>query len=409
MLCALARLDSITGHALFDANKLPLKRSVTVEGLCSRNRRRGAPRGINPGDTTFFYATIDSLAAMDRNLPVVFGVNADPDSMRVYLRDLLVVASKLPAAKFTPTVYTGVTDSTAAMNGGATMYHRPRDAWGRYRARIAYGDGSCAGKDSSLYCTLYGARGVLDSVLTANGYPGRLSTFAIAPEDDWSPKTMAPYGGGPPLDSVLYAIAKAGYTGIRFNAMDGRASAGRRSVSGVNPWGYTQGQRRVREPYGGRTLTLLGHSGYPVAGSHAWVMVGNDSAAPFDSIASISVTGHEFSRTWAAFTQERDGQRGDADSWEGDFSGQFPAGSISAWNTYKDVEWPAVDHGEAPRKGYVIRLCANDLSGYTTGPLGPGARNGFWIIKQAYNAMAAINDFNGRTVMRFAYPEECTP
>lgn len=411
--CALARLDSLSGFALFDKNKLPLVRALTVEGLCSRNRRRAASRGINPGDTTFFYATIDSLSAMDSRLPIVFGVNADPDSMTAYLRDLLVVASKLPLAKFTPVVYSAAFDTGGAsvLNGGATKYRRPRDVWGRFRARAAYGDGSCAGADTSLYCGLLGAKGLLDSVLTANGYPGRISTFAIAPQDDWSPKTMRPYGGGPPLDSVLWAVRRAGFTGIQVNTMDMRANGPSRSVSGVNPWGYYVGQRRMRETISGNTVTLLAHSGGPVIGSHGWVPVFTDSVAPFDSAAAIGVPAHEMSRTWAAFTQDQDGQRGDADSWEYAFSDQYVSGvgSISVWNAYADIEWPKVDHAAAPRKGYVLRLSANDLSGFTTGPLGPGARNGFWIIKQAHSAMKAINHFGGRTIIRFGYPEEVKP
>jgi len=409
-LCGLARLDSLSGNVLFNKNELPLVRGLTIEGLCSRNRRVGAPRGINPADTSFFYATIDSLATLTPPIRVVFGVNADPDSMSAYKRDLQRVASTLPYAKFTPTVYTAVTDSTAAMNGGATKNHRPRDVWGRYRARAAYGDGTCAGADTSLFCQLMGAKFELDSVLTSLGFPGRMSTFAIAPDDDWSPKTVTPLGGGPPMDSVYWAISKAGYTGIRVNAMDQRANAYARSISTTNPWGWDNRQGRISNTIDHKTVTLLAHSGYPIIGSKAWFSITTDSVGPsFDSTCAIGVPAHEMSRVWAGFTQDRDGVTGDGDSWSNDFSHLFNAGSISNWNSYNDLEWPRVDHGEAPKKGYVVRLCANDLSGFSTGPLGPGARNGWWIIKQANTVMNTVNLFDGRTVIRWGYPEEIRP
>src|SRR6185369_2640806 len=334
----------------------------------------------------------DSLATLTPPIRVVFGVNADPDSMSAYSRDLQRVASTLPYAKFTPTLYTAVTDSTAAMNGGATKNHRPRDVWGRYRARAAYGDGTCAGADTSLFCQLMGAKFELDSVLTSLGFPGRMSTFAIAPDDDWSPKTVTPLGGGPPMDSVYWAISKAGYTGIRVNAMDQRANAYARSISTTNPWGWDNRQGRISNTIDHKTVTLLAHSGYPIIGSKAWFSITTDSVGPsFDSTCSIGVPAHEMSRVWAGFTQDRDGVTGDGDSWSNDFAHLFNSGSISNWNSYNDLEWPRVDHGEAPKKGYVVRLCANDLSGFSTGPLGPGARNGWWIIKQANTVMNTVN------------------
>src|SRR5204862_3852462 len=139
------------------------------------------------------------------------------------------------------------------------------------------------------------------------GFPGRMSQLAIAPDDDWSPKTVRPLGGGPPMDSVYWAMSKAGITMVRANAMDFRANSGARDISGANPLGWEHRQCKIRNTIDGKEITLLTHSGYPIIGSKAWYSVFNDSAAPFDSACKIGQVSKEFNRDWMAFTQDRDG------------------------------------------------------------------------------------------------------
>jgi hypothetical protein len=274
--------------------------------------------------------------------------------------------------------------------------------WGRYRARAAYGDGTCTGADTSLYCALYGAKWVLDSVLTAQGYPGRMSTFAIAPDDDWTPKTIRPLGGGPTIDSVLWAVRRAGFTGIRYDGLEGKSFA---HLSRTNPRGFYKKQRTLRESVGGGEITLLGHSGYPVMGSHSWIQTFNDSAAPFDSGLGFGGPGHENCRIMSAFTQDNDYI--DADAWNNSLVSDVMT-SYKAWNDWVDIQFPQADWDASPVKGYVVRLCANDLSGVQN-QYGPPARNGYWAIKRVHSLFNTINSFAGRTVIRLGYPDEVLP
>lgn len=394
-LIALARLDSICDHQLFDWNNLPLVRAVTVSHLCSRGSRVGH-HGIHPSDTTVFYACLDSAAVL--GVPMLFGVNCDPDSMRVYLQDLLR-AARIPKARFTPELRTGL-DSLAAMNGGATnARYRPRDVLGRYRARAAYGDGSCTGADSSVYSGLVRSAALLDSVLSANGFPGRIERFLLAPDDDWSPLR---YTGG--QDSILWAISKAGFVGI---VSDRRTEHANTGVGHPNPLGFDNVQGTRTERIGGNTLKILAHPGYALTGSSSWLEFGCDVVAPFDSSGGALIF-KEQNRAWAAFTQDVD--HIDTDVWNVGYNNIGTLGedclNSQADISYAKLDWryPAVPRGRA----YVLRFSANDFSGQSGSawPNGFPPRNGYWVIKSMNTAFRSINAFSGRTVMRFGYPSE---
>jgi len=403
MLMALARLDSLTGNTLFDQSKLPQTRAITIDGLCSRNSRLGINPGIFNGDTAVAYGSLDSLAAYQ--IPVTFTVNADPDSMSVYKRDLIKAAAN-PAARFTPMVRTGI-DSLAAMNGGRTALRRPRDIWGRYRNRAAYGDGTCAGSDTSLYCLLVNARALLDSALTSIGASGRISRFLVAPDDDWSPKNLLGIGGGPAPDSILWAMWKAGYFGVRIDGQDpasnGELGSG---VARTNPCGWYSRQGIRTESVGGNQVALLAHTGFPMSGSlRSWIYFG-DSVGTVGDSGSIGVVSRELVRHWAGWTQD------ESRDWDS-FPDVAPGGFPEAWYAWRDnlagVGRPyqrTVDMFVAPRRAYCARLTFNDLSGI---PSGPPSRNGWWIIKWDWNAILTINEIAGRSIITLGYPENVTP
>lgn len=400
MLCALARLDSLTGNILFDPDKLPQVRAVTITGLCSRKRRLG-PGGIFPDDTAGAYASLDSLTAA--GIPVTFGVNADPDSMSTYKRDLIVAARNLKAC-FVPWVLTGL-DTTVAMNGGTTINRRPRDVWGRYRSRAAYGDGTCTGSDTSLTCQLLGAKAVLDSMLQTVGAYNRLGSIAIAPDDDWSPKNY------PRRDSILYAVGLAGFKALRFDARDPRGFY--KPGKWTNPEGFPASQRTVTDQLGGRDISLLGTNGYNLMGGKDYICTFNDSVAAADS-GYMGVYSKEMNRVWAGFTRDRDWIDYDSFPYNGTYAwGGGPPTSPQNVSSWYDVKIPYVDTRNVPVRSYLLATSFADLSGPDGAVSKQGAaiggkpyRTGWWLIKWTDQAMKAMNALNGRTMMRLGYPEE---
>jgi len=395
MLAALARLDSLTGNTLFDPNKIPQRRAITIDGLCSRNSRLGINPGIFNGDTAVAYGSLDSLTAY--GIPVTFTVNADPDSMSAYKRDLIKAAQN-PAARFTPMVRTGL-DSLAAMNGGATSLRRPRDVWGRYRKRAAYGDGTCAGVDTSLYCHLIQARALLDSALTSIGATNRLSKFLVAPDDDWSPKNILQIGGGPPPDSVLWTIAKTGYTGVRIDGQDPAANGELgNGAARTNPRGWYSNQKRRTESIGGNQLNLLAHTGFPLTGSLRSAVYWTDTTGVVPQ-GALGTWTQEVNRHWTGWTQDQDRN---LDTFPYDAHGVV----VADWYAGRDLWYRTVDMLNPPIKAYCARLSFNDLSGI---PNGPPARVGWWIIKSDWNAMRTINEIAGRAIITLGYPEDVSP
>lgn len=378
LLIALAALDSASGGQVFDNEaKLPLRVGITIDGLCARSGETNSG-GIVPSDTSRFYASLDSIATLD--VPVVFGVNADPDSMSAYKRDLIYAAS-IPKAKFSPWVRTGI-DSGAAQNGGATSYHRPRDPWGRYRNRAAYGDGTCTGADTSLTCNLIGARWVLDSVLTSIGHPGRLSSLALAVDDDWSPYNIRANQAGATLDSIYYAARKAGYKALRLN---GAWLAGKPYHTPANPRGYEQ-QRAVTIKHGtyeaGDRFKLLAHNGSSTVGSRVTCAEVNPDSTTIPSNMSPSLGWDTQNRFWyGLFSQDL----GLATGVEG----------ANATGKKGNVR--------------IFSLSAQELAGSGTSAWNKADRPSWQALKQVVMPIRIMNRLAGRSIMVVDYPENCEP
>ena len=389
ILAGLARLDSLvyanTGERLITK---PRTYAVTFDGAFTHhvNRRYGMP----PADSSVFKASLDSLATL--GIPVTFGVNID--SVAAYPNEKAWY-ERVPLARYTPQSWMGVSDTSAAATGPYTSPRISLDVLGRYRARAAYGDGSAVGADTSLWARLKWALFKADSIFGR----GRVERFLLAPDDDWSPKNIRPIGGGPDVDSVLWAIHRAGFKGIRVWGWDNAGSGTARTTFSANPLGWINNQEVVREGVGGNQLTLIRHNGFPIVGGTKAYHTGNDTAsAPADS-GSYLVQYAEHNRMWTGFTQDEDWV--DYDTWPRDFT-YFFATKFTA-GLWLDVDIPRRDIASLPRRAYIRTFHIRDLGGV---PNGPPARNAYWVLKSAVNAAETINKLAGRTVVRFGYPTE---
>lgn len=419
VIMGICHLDSLMGNGLIDYDKMPMVRALTVDGLCSRGKRQ-AFGGINPSDTTTFYAVMDSLNLA--GIPITWGVNADPDSMGAYKRDLIKAAQN-PLARFTPEVRAGL-DMTVAMNGGATKYHRVRDAWGRYRNRIAYGDGSGAGKDSSLWANLMWQKWVLDSALSTVGAPSRLSMTLIAPDDDWSPLNLINVngtGGTITADSIMYAITKAGYSALRVDVQDPSATGGYpgnasssysypADIPGLgrnightiytNPIGFNCRQQTVTSSINGQQVKMIGQTGFFLNGAQSQV----DLLSSSPTVGIWTVLQNQY-RVMSGFTCPWDGA-GNQDGFVMDMT--YGNNGIVAGSGALNRSIRLADFHTLPRKAYAMKLSCNDLSGVVNAGGGnPPARSGWWQVKSFNNAFKAMNYFTGgKTVMKWGYPED---
>ena len=373
MLAALARMDSILGGTLFTKR---IQIALTIDGAFSYNAREH-PRGILKADSSTFDASMDSLATL--GIPVTFGVNTDSVAANSEWKRWL---AKVPKARFSPQNWTAVADTAA--NSGAASFLRPADMMGRYRRRAAFGDTTThLGADSTIYKLLLGGRFKCDSI-----WPGKASRFLMAPDDDWSPLGMNGGGTAPGLDSLVFAIVRAGFDGVRVNSGDPDHNASYLPANPkgwVNQQGWLSGHRGVR-------LKMLAYPGHGRDGGRTHWAIG-DSMAPPDS-TRFGMLYQDINRAQLGATQLVDHStdiwprfNSPPRSWDGVYTNQ------------KDRVWP--NH----YRGSVIRMSAGDFSGNPNLP----ARRGWWAIKSLANNIKAINRLAGRTIIEFAYPEDIDP
>lgn len=388
ILAGLARLDSLTGGRVFDGLKIPVKVAITIDGGFAHNARRH-PVGFLVSDSTTLKATIDSLAAL--NIPAALGVNLDSVATYPNEKGWWDNWTKL---RYTPQMWNGVSDTTVA--NGVPSFLRPVDVWGRYRNRAALGDTTThSGADSSIYKLLRGALYKADSIFGAS----KVSRFALAPDDDWSPKGLHGSRLSPPMDSVFLAARLAGFKGLRINVQNLDGDPG---YLRTNPKGYVREQGRYldsrKQPF-----NLLGHSGFPIAGAVTTMATFQDSAqgsAPDSNYIPLINT--NIRRAWMQITTDEDR---DWDVFPYDFTFNSPSPSFGQ-RPYVGVDFHSHDVLYPIRRGAILRFCVNDFSG---NPNGPPARMGWWVIKSLKNQFDVINSLAGRTIIEFAYPEDITP
>lgn len=413
LLAGLAHLDSLSGGGVLGSKVIRI--APVVYGGLARGERHawkspGSAQGIFNPDTASFYAILDSLDAL--GIPVTFAVNVD--SAASYERDIIKLKS-VRMARFTPQIWNGVSDSSKA--GGQNALYRPVDVFGRYRKRAAVGDSvmhTVPTSDSSIATLARSARRMCDSL-----FAGRTSTVLAAPDDDWSPKQITGTDrGGTGIDSVLYALQLAGFSGIIVDAQDPNASALKRhGPSSTNPRGYYNVQQRYRKRLDGAAsgspstyagggkidFKLLAHTGYNIMGGRAQSITYDDSTATGSGPGIIY---KELSRVWSGALLEYDDSY---DTWPDDLVAPPPPDKWGwADRAERKVDLTEGQSGKQKpvKRGNIYRLSCSELSGK---PGGPPAATGYHVLKALRNAMITINKLAGRTVVTFSYPEDIEP
>lgn len=170
LLAGLAALDSASGGAVFNDDKLPLKLGVQVRGGWRRNARH-IVGGISPNDSTNLKAAIDSIASL--RIPFVVSVNGD--SLGEHASDRFWWERAVPYVRYSP-----------ELAPGATAYAAAND-WDRLATDI----------DSAF------GRGRRDNVWIAPGF-------------DWVPSNMT-RADLSKQDSLFYYLSNAGIKGVVTN------------------------------------------------------------------------------------------------------------------------------------------------------------------------------------------------
>ena len=405
VLAGLAHLDSLSGGNVL--GKKVIKIAPIVYGGLSRGERHawkspGSAQGILGADTSAFYETLDSLNAL--NIPITFAIN--PDSASSYERDLIKM-KQVKSARFTPQIWNGISDSTKA--GGQNAAYRPVDVYGRYRNRTAVGDFSGVGGDSSIATLAKSALRLTDSLTS-----GRVSRIAVAPDDDWSPLNTEGVLVGTnrvPIDSVLYALSRAGFVGVVADAQDPDANASKRGSgpSKTNPRGYynRQGLFTSASIPTLRGFKILTHSGYNIMGGKAQAVTLDAATALLPDSTTSSLNGPNMiyrglGRLWSSALLDVE------ESYD-----LFPYDEVIVnGNRAMDNIWQRkvdrIGYGWPNQviKGNVYRISCSELSG-ASGQT--PARTAYHVLKSAAAAMRVINKLAGRTVVMFAYPEDIEP
>lgn len=380
LLIGLARFDSLCG-GLFQK---PISGAITVQSALSRGLRRWN-QGIAPGDTAVFYGSLDSLNAW--GVPVTFYANID--SASTYARDVIKL-KEVSRARFAPQVWDGVADSTVG-------YVRvPRDPFGRWTQRAIYGDGSRAGKDTSMYAHLYAAQSLTDSVFGA----ARRSRSLRAAFDDWSPIGVNISGNMAKVDSILWMLPNK--LGVRALVINGRGGDfdinTAKGPPATNPKGALRREGRYNSSLNRSTsLNLLAHGGGQLGGGLWQAYSCGDSATRGGNISNIN---NQISRSMAGLCTRWWTDHDVLMYDELDMAGRRAFLGVSLEN--EDM-FPQFN----PARASIIQVSCADLSGNPVGP----ARSGLWAIKSLWESSRIANalSYRQRTVFKLTYPEDVEP
>jgi len=368
ILGALAHLDSLSSGAVFSSSKLPLKVAIQVRGGWRRAARH-ISGGISPNDSTILKASIDSLASL--RVPFTVGVNTD--SLASYPDDKNWWQRAAPYVHYAPEQWGGVTVQPGLVGNNAS-WQRPLDPFGATRTRAIYGDGTCSGADTSLWCMLRANFYKCDSAFGAS----RTDRVPMAAAFDWVPTSIT---GTSMLnaDSLIAFMAGAGVRGVVTNSFT-----------------------RLSDPYGNSNPKSLS-----ISGSRHRVLYGRSTG--------------EYLPNWAT--------TGFCDSgsarWDGGRLTAIEGGRKSL--RQHDVFMGALFTGRARREcaeayaagGFDSLLYNIDMDPriYTihVSDLGSGvfadaddwpSRPGWWQIKALVNGARIINQLAGRTIIEFVYPKD---
>lgn len=377
MLGALAWVDSLTKHALFpDSTFKPIRIAIRISGGWRRNARTVAG-GISPDDSTALIASIDSLAS----LGVPFSVGVNMDSLGAYPSDKTWWA-RAGKAHYSPENWDGISDSTksGAFSGsvGAT-WQLPVDPLGRFRARIFRGDGSGAGRDTSLETLVRANFWRCDST-----FRGLTDHALFAADDDWVPLGMRTYSGWRP-DSLVSSLADAGVRVLVVNTRDNRSEPW---FAPHNPKALGIAERWIATPYSAKGVTRL-----PIVGTAGSA---DSGSAIFDRGGSLAGAGGQKHYRYVESLWRGVLMGGTRASYSGDENGN--GGGYA-------VVGDSLDSG-----AHILTIHAADLgSGTRADAATLPTRPGWWQIKNLVNGARIVNALAGRTMIDIVYPEQVEP
>lgn len=401
-----ARLDSLVrengGTGLIPAGEPADKAAVMVLGLCSRAGRRHYA-GLSPSDTSSFW---ESLRIMKRyGIPAAFGVNAEPESMRVYASDLTRTISIMGnLAKFFPLSRYGLNGQITLTPGRTTAGRGVLvDVGGKSRSRTFLGDWTGQGKDSSFASLLFFQRDTLADYVGKH----RLARVYVANDDDYS---FANFGSIANAMDSLAIVLNDPRLGIDKMVVDGQvidvstqAAASRKGW--INPY---QGEFRAK--IAPARLALLAHTGYSITGGEFQNDFGYDSTSFGYQTCCLGFstaikTGKMLSRATVGIFG-RGGQRdydyfpfdGKSDSWEATNT----QNSVTLSNTYYGVNTSPRDYVYKFQRASVLRFGCNDLAGSDASPVMPGT----WAIKGLAAMSGAMNALAGRPTFALVQLDE---
>lgn len=374
LLVALAYADSATGGAVLSgAKNMPVKVGIQIRGGFSRGAQLGIPTstgGMTIEDSTTFKASIDSLASL--NVPMVLGVNID--SLDTYTTYDKRWWANVPMLKYGVYQRAGIDTTVWGTGGnGRASFDNPRDIFGTWRNRAAFGDSlvhSVQTADTSLTQLVRGAFYKLESTFGAR----KVDHILMAPGDDWCPKNGLTLGP----DSVIYALSKGGARGVVVNPA--------RERTGVYTAGQGFHQRPGNDP-----------------------LVYNRSRAPFKFLATPSYLDSGSVR----FDNGDAGRYPTLVQTERMWRDMMTTHSFGIYNALGDAQgmsWSADSTRNV--RARILTVHASDLQSGTRGdastiPLRPG----YWVIKNFVNQIKTINSFSyrGKPLFIIAYPEDCEP
>ena len=419
-----AHLDSLAGHTLIDYDKMPLKLGVTVDaGFCRTSNRAGP--GILPSDSSVFKATLDSLAALNLSggVPVMVtaGINVDSLQSGSYASELGWWRKLGANVRFSPQAWRQVKTLSNQSGDGNTSDVLPADIFGFRRSRTFYGGGGYFGddgaaEDSSIDAHLF----VAGNLMNVAGIRHEEMSHTLLPAlDDWTPTNKS---SGIAFDSLMFVANRNGYWAIRAdnrswasaisNNRNGTAASSMTpwGISGTGALGYVDKPGCYKSSLG--QLNVLCQNGYPILGGVSMdLFAGADSARAVGSVGDSSSWYepfiYEVDRSWTGLMlnemRNSDFNHVSGQVYEAKYA--FNA-EFSFYRTEGDKRMPLVDGQVVPKAAQIRKFNIADLSGV---PNGPPARHGYWTLKSLKNSFDAINSAAGKTLFRFAWPEDMRP
>ncbi len=390
LMIALARLDSLAAGDVF-ARKAAKVVAITVDGAFEHTTARWGIEGVYLPDSADVKANLRD-SCMTYGIPLTLAV--DPTKFSSYPNE--VAWYDMPMARYSPQVWLGVKDSTAASGACDTTGTGVVDVFGRYRNRTYYALPSHTAGDTSLYANLIHVRGAVASVYGRS----RLSSTILAPWDDYSPKNIRNGSNG--LDSLVMAITRAGFTTIRTDVQNPEANPAYLQPNRDLIRGGFPNQRKYTSPLGA-SVTFVGQTGYSTSGGNKFWATRNDSTSiprmyTFGiGLSYPTITHANLGRFWGGFFHE---------TWRD--VDWFPRASLGdgvtdggyVGDSYANVLFPLNDNLYDQHRASVLKMHVSDFT---------GKRPGWWTVKSLKREIDYINRLAGRTVIRLGYPEEIVP